>query len=687
MGRRAREEREKKERGETGPKRERPENWPITVCKWVILTGTCLLLFTPLIVSANFFFPFVGPKSLYFMGLSQIVFFAWLVLIIFSPRYRPRWNPILIALILFVAILILATVFGADPSRSFWSKYERMTGLLMWFHLLGFFVVISSVFQKREDWFKIFGVSIFVAILISLISLFAKIGVNLMGLTAFAREGATIGNTSFMGTYLLFNIFLALYLFLKSKGGLKIYSGIGLAIIGLGLLLSDARAAILCLFGGLILLLFLYLIFIPQKRSLNILGKVFLAASLIVFLISAFFLFQPDSFVQQKFIEKVTKARLVVWEGAWKGFQERPWLGWGPENFDFVFTKYFNPCMFLPECGGEIWFDRAHNIIFDTLVTSGIIGFLAYLGIFTSAFYVLWRKYFREKLDFWIPGIFSVILISYFVQNLTVFDMINSYLMFFLVLGFIVSIISVREAMPSPNYEVRPRSGTGGYIKLLSIVILILFLFSFSKFVIKPLQSDYYVIAAIKSQNSEERLSLYKKTLETSPLGKYQIRNFFAQNTLEELARSEAAKEIPVENFKQEMEFVSQELEKSIKESPLDFGSHLKLGQLYNAWARLDLTKVSEAEPVLEKAIELSPTNQQGYWALAQTKIYQGKFEEAISLAEKAVELEPRVGQSHSIVVQIAKFIGDYDLAEEKVKEAIEINPNWEAQLKEILGG
>ena len=39
-------------------------------------------------------------------------------------------------------------------------------------------------------------------------------------------------------------------------------------------------------------------------------------------------------------------------------------LGWGPENFYVPFSKHFNPCLFLPECGGEIWFDKKDGLLF-----------------------------------------------------------------------------------------------------------------------------------------------------------------------------------------------------------------------------------------------------------------------------------------------------------------------------------
>jgi len=669
MGKRSREKKERRLQGGVEQKRSETETGWEKILKGIIFIGTILILFTPLILRSEFFFPFVGPKSLYFMGLVEIIFFTWLFLIIFSPKYRPRLNLILLALILFLIALILSAVFGTDFSNSFWSKFERMTGVLMMLHLFFFFLVIFSVFKEKE-WVQIFAVSIFIGVILSSIALISK--------NPSMRGGATIGNESFLGTYLLFDLFLALYLIFKTRAGLRIYSSFCFLIMAVWMILGGARAAKLSVLGGLILLLFLYLALVPKKKFLKYLGRTLLILSLIGFLVSVYLVFQPDNIIHQKFIEQASRARLVVWEKAWKGFLERPWLGWGPENFEFVFAKYFNPCMFLRECGGEIWFDRAHNVVFDFLVQTGIIGFLSYLLVFGTVFLILWKRFFKGKIDFLTAGIFSVLLISYFVQNLTVFDMVSSYMIFFLVLGFIASFTLPKEENQIPGKISSPNF-------LVAFVFLILFIFSFVNFIVKPFKTDYYTIEVIKYQDSAKRLDFYKKALETSPLGKHQIRTFFAEQ-FENFLQSEAGKKVSQKDLLEELNFLTDELKKSINESPLDFRSYLRLGQLYNTLFTVDQTKIAEAEEIIQKTIELSPTNQQGYWELAQTKLYEGKIEEALSLAEKAVELDKKVPQSHLIVIQIAKFMGDNELVKKKAEEAIEIIPELEPKIKEILG-
>jgi tetratricopeptide (TPR) repeat protein len=216
------------------------------------------------------------------------------------------------------------------------------------------------------------------------------------------------------------------------------------------------------------------------------------------------------------------------------------------------------------------------------------------------------------------------------------------------------------------------------------VILSILLFFSLFEFVIKPLKTDSYVIKSLQAQNSKERVSLYKKTLSFSSVGRYQVAEQLADLTL--TARSELGKTVSPEDYKAEVDFISEELEKNINESPLNARGYLKLGQIYNAYVSIDPQKLSQAEMVLRRAIELSPKNQQIYWELVQTKLYQGELNEAFSLAEKTLEFEPKRGEAHLIVIQVAKIMGNDELANKKAEEAIRINPSLEPKIKEIIG-
>jgi len=654
------------------------------ICLRVIYGAVYLMLLTPLIVSARFFFPFVGPKGLYLMGLIEIAFFAWLILAISAPYYRPRKSPLLLALGAFLLILILAAIFGVDPSRSFWSKFERMSGLLMWLHLFGFFLVVSSVF-KRENWLRIFLFSIVIAMITCFMFWMERAGVEDL---LVAKGGSTLGNSSFFATYLLFNLFFAIYSFfaIKRLKQFKLWFFERVRLICLIFLpfviflmiisswKSGGRAATLAFFGGSGLLGLLYLAFKIKRKYLKFLGKIVLIVSVIVFIAGFVMLHWPQSVVQEWLTSKTNKSREAIWKNAWEGFQERPILGWGPQNFAIVFNKHFDSRFYLSdEYGNDVRFDQAHNIIMDNMADSGALGLLGYLSIFGAAFWALWRNCKKRRLDFWTAAIPVVVLVAHFTQNLTVFDMPASFLMLFLTFGFIAALTQEKN---QNSFELKKKKCPIG---LWLLIVPILFIFCFSYFVVKPARANIGIIRVMTASHIQQRLPAYKQAFSSSPMGRYQIRNHIGLHLLQIASQQ---KEVARDDF----DIVTEELEKSINSSPLDYYSHLTLGKLYNLYGQADKTKLLLAEEVLEKAIELSPTKQAGYWELTRTKILLGKNEEGIALAKKAIELEPRVVYSHLYLVNMAMIIGDADLAVQKAREAIEILPETEPQLKTLLG-
>lgn len=639
---------------------------------WIMRIGTALALFTPFVLSKKHYFPFVGPKSIYFMALAQIVFFSWLILAVHYKRYRPTINKVLTAFIIFFIVLIIASVSGVDFSRSFWSKFERMTGLLMWIHLFGWFLAISSSFKRLSDWRGIFWVTTGIATLISFLTLLGEVGV-----AVWEQGGSSLGNTSFLGSYLLFNVFIALYLFFKEKNiNFRVAALIATIVCGFGIYLAGARAATLGMLGGFGLIILLYLSFKLKKKSLRTVGKIALVLASVAVLVGIIMLFIPDTPVSNKFIELTTASRTVNWSMAWKGFFERPLFGWGPENYIVLFPKFFNSCLFTLRCGGEIWFDRTHNIVLDTLATTGIAGLLAYLGMFVVMFLVLIKKYFKEKsISFWTFSIFTALFVGYFVQNLTVFDMIASLMMFILTVSFIGFLATKDKPERQANKQVKP---------WVVIVLLVVFLLTFFEFVIQPYRTGAFVIQAVISPNPNERIEYYKKTFESSLAGKYQIRDFFAQEA-QKFIKDGIDNSIPRELAVKELDFITDELKKTREESPLDFRATLKLAQVYNVYALVDGRVLSEAEKYGQEALELSPTNQQAFWTLAQTKVYLKDFETALDLAMQAVDLEVEWLNSYKVAVQIAQKAGKEDKVEEIIQRATEINPEWASKFDDII--
>lgn len=642
-------------------------------CLFLIRWGTYLVLFTPLVINLKFFFPFVAPKTIFFRIIIEIILVAYIFLVITNRHWRPRINALTVAVTLFLIVFILASLTGVNLSRSFWSTYERMTGILTMLHLFAFFIILSSVFRRREDWEKFLSVSITVGVFLSLYIL--------LGQGASSRGGGTIGNTSFMAAYLLFDIFFAIILFLSNlfkKDGWSLFwqffSGASLLIMLPVLFASTARGATTSFYGGLFLLFLGYLIFSQKKTLKRLAAAIILLSVMLTFILAVF---QPSLVKKEvRATLKEMKSRLVVWETGWHGFLERPILGWGPENFNNVFLKYYNPCMSLPACGTEVWFDRVHNVIFDTLVTTGIVGLLSYLSVFGIAIYGLFKTLPKlvERKNIFIPLGLITILIVYFFQNLLVFDMINTYLVFFLTLALINFLTQER----TEEKEARKRLNALLAFSIIAVMTFILWAAN-----IQPLRANSYIIKMVGSQDPAEASLFFQKSLDTW-MEKYETREYFTQKIYKSVYQ-----EIPKENreaFQKAFDLTESEMEKSIKQNYLDFRPHLFLGELYISSYRFsgNSEKLVGAEQVLEKAIQLSPTNQQGYWNLAEAKIAQGKIDETISLLKKAITLEPKVGYSHLYLATAYRIAGQNELAQKEIIEAEKVGFNLGGDLESL---
>lgn len=644
-------------------------------CLSIIKIGAYLTLFTPLVVHREAFFPFVSPKTIYFRILTEIILAAYLILAIHFPRYRPKLNIVGISILAFLFILILTSFLGINFERSFWSTYERMTGIFTFLHLLAFFIVLTNVFKEREDWEKILSVSILVGVFLCIYVL-TKDQIS-------TRGGGTIGNTSFMAAYLLFDVFFALALsFSKRPSFLKTFARISLLFLIPTLLMSTARGAIFSFWAGIGLLIMGYLIF-SKTKNLQKIGILIIVFLIGLSLISA--IYQP-SFVKNQInrLLKEMKPRFVVWEKGWKGFLERPIFGWGPENFNVLFTKFFNPCVFLSVCGGEIWFDRVHNIVFDTLVSTGAVGLFVYLLMFAVSVFGLLKICKKKKEGISIPLIIAVLLVVYFFQNLLVFDMISSYLVFFLSLSFTSFLIDDEKELYLDSGE-RPVSLvlSKKSVKNIILVIVILVSTSFIYFGnIQPFSSAAYTVKmVVEASTPQQGLDYFQKALNTL-MEKYEIREQFAQKNYQISFSSQVDKQ----ELSLALSEAEKEMEKSIAKNKLDFRPHLFLGRLYFSSYRISgqREKLDLAEKTFKQAIELSPTNQQGYWHLAEVKMAKSQYQEGYELFQKAIDLEPRLGRAYWFLATAYKMTGQNTKALEQFKKADEFGYDWQHNVSDI---
>jgi len=652
----------------------------INVLAGIIKWGLLILPVTALIVSGEFignlrgdlgnftaailmpgvgdmFFPFITGKNFFFRIVVEVLFALWIFAASFDKKYRPRFSPVFWALVAILSVLSLATVLGVSPYRSFWSNYERMEGLFGQIHLFLYFLILISVFKTERDWKWFFHSSLFVSILIGIYSVWQLLG-RLEIHQGGDRIDATLGNATYLAVYLMFHLFLLIYYFINTrKLSWRIFYG-SLFALHLTLLYNTAtRGAILGFLGGLFLF-GLIQGFSAKEKKYRL--AAFGAVAAVIFIVFGFYMIRDTAFVRESMTlsrfqeislkESGSQSRVMLAKMAFKAFKERPILGWGPENFNIIFSKYYDPRLFTQ----EPWFDRAHNVALDWLISGGILGLLAYLGIFVSAFYMLWRAHRRGQISAE-TAVFSGLLAGYFFQNIFVFDQLISYLLFFSVLGFLH--FKTLPQLPAEARIARVEQNSFNFVPPILGVFLAVFSLYFLNF--KPLVASRTLLNALKIASADAKqvdavLGEFDKVFALNTFGTGEAREQLASYANGVIA-SELSQEEKIKAYK----IALSSLERQVAENPFDPRSYLFLASTYIRVGQLD-----EALTILNRANELSPTRAQILFLLADVYINKKENEKAFEAVEKAYNLEPNYGEAVRNLVVVAILNNKTDYAE-----------------------
>lgn len=433
------------------------------VLLWLIKGSLFVIPFLVFYGTRDLFYLFAVGRVVLFRVLVEFSLVCWLGLVALRKRRLPSLrNPLLWVICGFLLITGIADGIGLNPYQSFWGNYERMEGYLSLVHFGALFLILTSVLEDK-DWKIFWNLFLMAGVMTALYTLLAHFGLLVPFPADTSRPGSQLGNADLLSTYLLLTggIGLLLCCTARSRSMRLLYGGAALLQL-VTLYLPASRAVILALLGGAILFCLLYSCF-GEHRSYRRMAAVFtiglMALPLLYFAVRENRVVQADHLLSR--FSSVTDpsirswaSRLGLWAVLWKGFQERPLLGWGQEQVGQVMIKYVDPnsefvSQFRDQYGYQVWFDRAHNVIAEWLISAGIIGVLSYLSLFGCAWYLLWRFSRQKILRRSEAIILCVLLVSYFLQNLFYFDSMISYVIFFAVLAYIGS----RESLGgnSPN--------------------------------------------------------------------------------------------------------------------------------------------------------------------------------------------------------------------------------------------
>lgn len=652
------------------------------IARWIALGGVFLLPFLPLIVSNSLFFPFITGKNFAFRVIVEVIFAAWVILALADSKYRIRFSYILASVAAFLGVMAVANGLGEAPHKSFWSNYERMDGYVTIFHLGLYLVVAGSILHAERLWNAFWNTSIVVAIFMTLYGFCQLSGSTScpIGQGGDFRIDGRMGNAAYLAIYMFFHVFISALLMVRAKSPIMRAMYVILSIAFTFILFQTATRGTMAALAGGIMLAAAYIALFERQNAL--VRKIAIAMVLgVVALGTSFYVVKDSEYVQSNTVlsrlatvyslEQLT-TRLTIWNLAIEGVKERPVLGWGQENFNYVFNQHYKANLY----NQEPWFDRVHNLALDWLIAGGIVGFLAYVAILLSALYYIVIRPFtnpeEESFSVIERGVLLGLIGGYVAHNLLVFDNLISYFFFFSVLAMVHSRFS--KEIP---FCARMRM-SDDVVKNIAVPVTAVCLVAMVYFVnIPSLNASSLLIKSFQTPDAEQRLAVFERSLKEGSFANQEIR--------EQLVRAAQlviqSQELPVEIKKANPKLSDQEvmtradgirkkyialaeseLNKQIQETPNDVRILVFQSSFYRV-----IGKPKEAVEILERAVELSPEKQQVLFELALAQMQMGDMVSSKEVLKNAFELETKNEQARMLYASSAIYTDDSALLNELI--------------------
>jgi O-antigen ligase/tetratricopeptide (TPR) repeat protein len=438
-------------------------------------------LAVPLIVASDFFFPYVVPRNIFFRVVVEFGAAALVLALCFGGKALDlRSEPIFWSLVAFLAAASLSALFSPAPTHSFFGDFERMGGVWAWLHLVLFFLLLRTL--RDGDWTWVLNAALAVGLVVSLSAIGQHSG--LLSVTNFAdtvvaASSSTLGNPGLLAAYLLMNIALAGYLAATSVRFHLLYLVAG-GLNLLALIFAENRSTVIGLVLGAIVAGLIFAAVGTGSRKKWIALAMAGTFAVVVAGISAGIRAFPTS-PMTRHVPIVLKrlaltnpagsdeSRTMQWRAAIDGFKDRPLLGYGLENHNLVWSAHFDPGIYKLDTDV---YDRTHNQFLETLATTGLVGAVAFLGIWFALGLTLVRAYRAGRLSAPAVAVLAGLQVAYATYLFFWFVDLNSTMLWILIAALIASRGTVGSVVLEASGHDAERATPRPAFALASIVVL-----------------------------------------------------------------------------------------------------------------------------------------------------------------------------------------------------------------------
>jgi O-antigen ligase len=606
--------------------------------------GVVVILLLPLLNYSPLFAPPAFGKSIPFKIILGLLLIFFVYDIFFSKenavferfitKKREKkgfafYTPLILLFTLFTGV-----IFSADPNFSIFGGPSRGGGFLN-FLFLTFFVYFLFFLLNKKDWGTVWKTIFFTGAVSSIVAFMQWKGVAMKEVS---RAFATFGNPTILGAFLATIIFPLLLFTIKESSKTKKWIYFSLLLLTLaGTVITFSRSALLGLATGLIY----FVVFYPKKGKVVKRLKVGFASLLVVACFGVYYVNTnplPSFVDESSFLSKFT-GRLDVKNAlrdprvggfmiGWEAVKEKPFTGYGMENFAYAFDKHYYPE--APFISRDLpWWDKTHNLPLEMGIGGGFPAMIAVLLVFLSLILVLQKKKQEQGIE---HHAMQATLITFFVINFFTVDDITTYLLLSVIIAYSFYLCFKGEEVDLKK-ELEKRSIYHKYQTVFFVVAIPVFiLFAFLNTSMLVANKD--IIKAeryIRAGDCEKGKELADKaTKRDNPISFYLLFN----------------KAIIIEKCSQDVEDqkeIHSILKKVIEKRPLYLRAYTSLGLttiriINDSEDRKEL--MDEAINSYHTTTEISPYRYFSYKNLAVLYLYSGDFKKAKENAEKCLTLK-----------------------------------------------
>ncbi|HEX7976390.1 MAG TPA: O-antigen ligase family protein [Anaerolineales bacterium] len=403
---------------------------------WLIALVLVPLFFD--VYSSRIFEP---DKITLLRSVALLILAAWVVKIVEEGGFHwdrvrleaPGWRgllriPMVAPVLALIGVYLIATAFSLIPSVSFWGSYQRLQGTYTTFSYLVIFAAILVNLRKQAQVERLISAVILVSLPISIYGILQRYHLDPIpwGGDVVTRVSGNMGNAIFLGAFIILAIpFTWLRVYQAFKDILSEREGVGLhalraasyvfiaALQLIGLVFTGSRGPQLGFGAGLVVMVVYFMFYKRWRTGL----LVSIAAILLLGVFPLILLNIPNGPLESlrsnpalnrmgRLLEAESdteRVRVLIWGGAAKLVSPhppiqypdgrpdpfnaiRPLIGYGPESMYVAYNRFYPPELANIE-KRDASPDRSHNETWDSLVTTGVLGFVVYLVLFSSVFY------------------------------------------------------------------------------------------------------------------------------------------------------------------------------------------------------------------------------------------------------------------------------------------------------------